>query len=191
LDYSGVVELKDATSTYTPQSGYGKLYAKTDSLYFKNDGGTEFNLTETGSGGTDDQTLSIDSTTIGTGQRVFDITIEDGNTVSFIDSTGYWAFDGNDISYDNDVAIGKVSDNSARLMVEGNGTGIEIESTSATGNYRGISATVAANTGTAGYFHSSANSGVIYGVYAIANNSSNGVGIIQVMELGCMQTEIQ
>lgn len=43
--------LAETTSTTTPDSGYGALYVKTDGLlYFRNDGGTEYDLTTGGSG---------------------------------------------------------------------------------------------------------------------------------------------
>jgi len=44
---------EQSTSPATPASGYGIVYAKTDGkLYFKNDAGTETDLTATGGGGT-------------------------------------------------------------------------------------------------------------------------------------------
>lgn len=44
---------EQASSPSTPASGYGIVYAKTDGkLYFKNDAGTETDLTATGGGGT-------------------------------------------------------------------------------------------------------------------------------------------
>lgn len=45
---------EQGSSPATPASGYGIVYAKTDGkLYFKNDAGTETDLTATGGGGTD------------------------------------------------------------------------------------------------------------------------------------------
>ena len=48
----GPVFVEQASSLATPASGYGVVYAKTDGkLYFKNDAGTETDLTATGCGG--------------------------------------------------------------------------------------------------------------------------------------------
>ena len=45
---------EQASSPGTPASGYGAIYAKTDGkVYFKNDAGTEYDLTATGGSGTD------------------------------------------------------------------------------------------------------------------------------------------
>lgn len=48
-----VVLAEQASSPSTPSSGYGIVYAKTDGkVYFKNDAGTETDLTAAGGGGT-------------------------------------------------------------------------------------------------------------------------------------------
>lgn len=45
------IQTKESSAPSTPSSGYGYLYEKTDGyIYFKNDAGTEYNLT-TGGGG--------------------------------------------------------------------------------------------------------------------------------------------
>jgi hypothetical protein len=49
----GNILAEQASSLGTPSSGYGVIYAKTDGkVYFKNDGGTEYDLTTAGGGGT-------------------------------------------------------------------------------------------------------------------------------------------
>lgn len=50
IDMAGVVELKEQSSApSTPGSGYGFLYTRADSIYFKADTGTEYELTGVGS----------------------------------------------------------------------------------------------------------------------------------------------
>jgi len=48
-----LIPVASASAMPTPQEGTGSLYVKaTDNkIYFKNDGGTEYNLTDTGGGG--------------------------------------------------------------------------------------------------------------------------------------------
>lgn len=49
----GTLLAEQGSSLGTPASGYGVIYAKTDNkVYFKNDAGTEFDLTAVGGGGT-------------------------------------------------------------------------------------------------------------------------------------------
>jgi hypothetical protein len=49
LTAAGGVTMTEQSAPSTPASGYGELYPKTDGkLYFKNDGGTEYDLTGTG-----------------------------------------------------------------------------------------------------------------------------------------------
>lgn len=51
--YNGYIEAKELSSSPdTPPSGYGRIYVKSDGkLYFKNDDGTEYDLTSGGGGG--------------------------------------------------------------------------------------------------------------------------------------------
>lgn len=52
LSISGAQRLAEIAAPGTPASGWGILYVKTDGLiYFKNDGGTEYDLTASGGGG--------------------------------------------------------------------------------------------------------------------------------------------
>lgn len=56
------VRLKEAAAPDTPASGYGKLYAKTDGkVYFKNDAGTETDLTASGGAGSDTTAIHDDT----------------------------------------------------------------------------------------------------------------------------------
>lgn len=45
----GFVEMAKLSAPSTPSSGFGRFYASGSAVYFKNDSGTEFNLTSTGS----------------------------------------------------------------------------------------------------------------------------------------------
>lgn len=52
LSVDGVIALTEQASAPTPTAGQGKVYVKTDKkLYFLDDNGTEYDLTETGGGG--------------------------------------------------------------------------------------------------------------------------------------------
>lgn len=54
-EFSKQIKVAEISAPGTPSSGYGYTYAKTDGkLYFKNDGGTEYDLTATGGGGVSD-----------------------------------------------------------------------------------------------------------------------------------------
>ena len=80
LDVNGRVYVSETTAPDTPASGKGAVYEKTDGkLYFKNDGGTEYDLTDTGGGGgggwTDDGSavrLTTITDTVGIGVAVPD-----------------------------------------------------------------------------------------------------------------------
>jgi hypothetical protein len=71
----GPVLAEQASSLGTPASGYGVIYAKTDGkVYFKNDAGTETDLTATGGGGTDPvvrEYTSNDTWTVPTASNFF------------------------------------------------------------------------------------------------------------------------
>jgi len=54
--FSSHITVAEISAPSTPSSGYGAIYAKTDNkLYFKNDGGTEVDLTNQASGGETNQ----------------------------------------------------------------------------------------------------------------------------------------
>jgi hypothetical protein len=65
------------------------VFSTTDSTVYVRRNTSWLNLGLTGAGGTDDQILSVDSTTLTPGvARKFNISIENGNTIAFIDSIG-------------------------------------------------------------------------------------------------------
>lgn len=59
---TGIYEFKDAGTVGAATSGYGRLYGKTDSLYFINDGGEVFNLIEGGGIGSESDPVYIADT---------------------------------------------------------------------------------------------------------------------------------
>ena len=58
------VKMKELTDPSTPASGYGELYGKTDGkVYWRNDGGTIYDLTQTGGGGVSTNVFSFNPVT--------------------------------------------------------------------------------------------------------------------------------
>ena len=60
MKFESKIDVKEISAPATPDSGFGTIYAKTDGkLYFKNDGGTETELTAGGGGITEEQAIAF------------------------------------------------------------------------------------------------------------------------------------
>jgi hypothetical protein len=96
LQLNGRLTLVETTSPTTPASGYGILFPKTDGkLYFKNDEGTEYDLTATysGSGDVSGPASSTDNA----------IARFDGATGKILQNSGVLISDGGDMSFGSGV----------------------------------------------------------------------------------------
>lgn len=102
LEVDGAITLHEMTAPSTPNSGKGVFYVKTDGKpYFKNDAGTESDLTDTGSGGGFTPTVfqatknssTFTSTTSFADVTGFDEDINTGSDYTFNGTTGVLTFD--------------------------------------------------------------------------------------------------
>lgn len=70
LNVSSKIRVAEISAPSTPSSGFGYLYEKSDNkLYFKNDAGTEFDLTATGSGLSRTVVVTSGSITLGSASQ--------------------------------------------------------------------------------------------------------------------------
>ena len=128
--YSDHITVAEISAPSTPASGYGAIYAKSDNkLYFKNDAGTEVDLTNQASGGENNQnawtTIAVsgqddvvadaatDTFTLAAGSNITLTTNASTDTVTIASASGVTALNGL-----SDVTIASAAD--AHLLIYDN-----------------------------------------------------------------------
>jgi len=120
INTTGEVWLDELSSSPgTPSSGYGALYVKTDGLiYFKNDAGTEYDLTDTGGGGGGLSETTFQENKAYWDESIYHLTVAaDGygssNLTAIEGADGYIAFftGANSIAGDNDLFFDRINHN--------------------------------------------------------------------------------
>jgi hypothetical protein len=133
---AGHIQVPEIATPATPASGFGRLYAKSDSkLYFLNDGGTEYDLTATGAG------MAIGGS----------ITSATAGSVLFAGAAGVLAQDNSNLFWDdtnNRLGIGTASP-AVPLHIEQNLVGdalqLYIHNTATTGSFPAAQLSLAAD----------------------------------------------
>lgn len=87
----GAIGIKERAAPGTPPANYGYLYSKTDSkLYFKNDNGTEYDLTASGSGMSNPMTSAGDLIYGQSGGTPARLGINNGKILASYNGLPYW-----------------------------------------------------------------------------------------------------
>jgi hypothetical protein len=124
----GYVELAEIAAPDTPASGYGRLYAKTDGLlYFKNDAGTEYDLTA-GGGITGSGTANRMTFWTGASSVSYDDALRWDGTTLTID--GYLQMDGGTLSGAS-LAINSQTGTTYTIQQSDNGKTVTLSNASA------------------------------------------------------------